>query len=98
MKEDRDAQEKHDCPQYCENGSGRNKPFQADVSRRKTIRSRVVVVVTAHGLSRAIDQEVVDQVAAAEKRNFVAVQQAMQPVAEKFGEQAGDCQIEWDSD
>jgi len=37
-------------------------------------------------------------VAAAEKRNFVAVQQAMQPVAEKFGEQAGDYQIEWDSD
>ena len=77
LKEDRDAQEKHDCPQYCENGSGRNKPFQADVSRRKTIGSRVVVVVTAHGLARAIDQEVVDQVAAAEKRNFVAVQQAM---------------------
>jgi len=47
-----------------------------------------VIVVVAHGLAWAIDKEVVDEMTAAEKADFVAMQEPMQPIAEEFGEQA----------
>ncbi len=45
---------------------------------------RVVVLAGAHGLSGPVDQEMMDQVAAAEGREFVTVQKPVKAVAGKF--------------
>jgi hypothetical protein len=51
--------------------------------RLKTDCYSVVVFIKAHRLAGTIDQEVVNQMAAAQEGDFVAVQQPVQPVAKK---------------
>jgi hypothetical protein len=46
----------------------------------------VVIFVIPHRLCRPVDQEVMDEVAVAQGRKFVAVKQPMQPIAGKFGD------------
>jgi len=82
------VEEAHGGPENCEDEGGGDEPFETDVAEGKTGVRGVVVVVVAHGLTGSVNQEVVDEMAAAEDADFVAVQEAVQPVAEEFGEQA----------
>src|SRR5262249_7193073 len=72
----------------------RDQPFETDVADGKAVGGGVVVVLMPHGLARTVDQKMMDQVAAAQEANFVAVQQTMKPVAKEFREQTGEEQRE----
>jgi len=90
------VEQAHGGPENCEDQGRREKPFEADVAERKTGVGGVVVVVVAHGLAGSVNQEVVDEMGAAEEADFVAVQEAVKPVAEEFGEQAREAEGDGD--
>ena len=79
----------HGGPKNRQNESGRSEPFEANVTDGKAGAGGVMVVTVAHGLAGTVDQEVMNEMAAAEEADFVAMQEAVKPVAEEFGEQAG---------
>ncbi len=58
----------------------------------------IAVFVGAHGLPRAIDQKMMDQMAPAESWDFVAVQKTVEPVAGEFRNHDGVHQSCEDSD
>jgi len=85
-------QQKQDSPDDGQQDGGGHEPFESDIADREAVVGRVVIALVAHRLAGAVDEKVVDQVAATQKDDFVAVQEAMEPVTQEFGEQAGDHQ------
>ena len=90
----RNVRDEHAEPNHAEKDRRRDQPFKTDVADGIAVGGGVVVVLMPHGLARTVDQKMMDQVAAAQEANLVAVQQAMKPVAKEFREQAGEEQGE----
>jgi hypothetical protein len=59
-------------PELREDHRGRNQAFQADVAHGKAMIGGVVVFLQAHRLARVVNQKVMDQMATAQQRDFVA--------------------------
>jgi len=88
----------HDAPAEKENHGRGKKPFKPDVTHGKPLVRGVVVFVGAHGLTGAVDQKMMDQMAPAESWDYVAVQKAVQPIAGEFRNHDGIHQSCEDSD
>jgi hypothetical protein len=85
----RHAQENHHSPTKQQNDCGRREPFEANVTNGESVVGGVVIVRGTHGLPRAIDQEMMDQMAPAEGWKPVTVQKPVQPVPRKLRDNHG---------
>jgi hypothetical protein len=94
----RDMKQSHDALAKKENDCGRDKPFEPYVAHGELFLRGIVVFVDAHGLPGAINQKMMDHMAAAEGWDFVAVQKPVQLVAGEFRNHNGVHQSCEDSD
>lgn len=85
----RNAQERHGKPERGEDDGRRDEPFEADVADRGAIAGGLAIWVGTQGGVGSVHLEMMNEVAAAEQREPLTMQQAMQPVAGELGDDAG---------